>query len=156
MIDSQQPSVSIDLNPDGVEAQLGAPGRGCAVLGEPLTGEQAQLPLLARADGGERPEVLPAPRRWADAGLDLAEDEAALVGGDDVELAVAGAEVGVEHGQPTRFQMTAREALAGSTKGAAGVWTSHAAKLRRSERHVCDVCDNGATRIANRPGYPRM
>ena len=71
-----------------------------------------QPALLARADRRERPQLRAGSPRH-DPRLDLAEDEAARVGRDDVELPVPGAEVGVEDLQPARLQVSAREALAG-------------------------------------------
>src|SRR4051812_10890256 len=121
MVEPHEPAASVELDRDGVEAQLGAPGRIGAALGEPFAREQAQPALLARADGGERAELgvragLAGARR--DPGLHLAEDQAAGVRGDDVQLPVAGAEVGVEDRPATRLEMSTGKPLAGCSEGA--------------------------------------
>jgi hypothetical protein len=128
MVEPDEPSARVELDRDGVEAQLGAPRRLGSPFGEPFAGEQAEPALLARADRGERAElgVLTAadgPRR--DPGLHLAEDEAAGVRGDEVQLAVAGAEVGVEDGQAARLQVGPRESLAGGSEGSSRVRSGH-------------------------------
>src|SRR3954468_19531308 len=108
MLEADEPTAAVELDPDGVEPKLGPPGCVVAARGEPFAGHQPQPPLLARADRDQRAE-LAVPVVAGEPGLHLAEDEAARVRRDDVQLAVARAEVRVEHGQPARLEVGARE-----------------------------------------------
>jgi hypothetical protein len=121
VVEAHEPSARVELDGDGVEAQLGSPGRVGATLGQPFACEQAQPPLLLGPYGGERPELgvsTDASRERRDPRLHLAENEAAGVGGDDVELSAAGAVVGVENDQSAGLQMGSGESLAGGSQGA--------------------------------------
>ena len=131
MVEAHQSTGPVKLDRDGVEAQLGSPGRVGAALGEPFAREPAQAALLARADGDQRAELGVSIAARRDARLDLAEDEAAGVGRDDVQFAVPGAEVSVQHREAARLEMGPGEALAGGSECAARVGSGHGATLRR-------------------------
>jgi hypothetical protein len=137
MVEAHQSTGPIQLDSDGVEAQLGAPGRVGAALGEPFAREPAQPALLARPDGDEGSELGVSIAARRDARLDLAENEAAGVGRDDVQLAMPGAEVGIQHGQAARLEVGPGKALAGGSQCAARVGSGHAV----------DATDGRATRV---------
>ena len=137
MVEADQSTGPVQLDRDGVEAQLGSPGRVGPALGEPFAREQPQPALLARPDGDQRAELGVSLAARRDARLDLAEDEAARVGRNDVQLAMPGAEVGVQHRQAARLEVDSGEALAGGSECAARVGSGHGA----------DATERRATRV---------
>ena len=77
--------------------------------GKPFPRHRTKLAPLARADGVEGAGGSGAAA--GDTRLHLTEDETARVGGDDVQLAVAGAVVAREDEIPRAREMLSREAL---------------------------------------------
>jgi hypothetical protein len=77
-----------------------------------------------------------------DSGLDLAEDETASVGGDDVQLAVTRAEVGVDDLEAACLQVRPSEPLAGRSQRAPRVGSPWV-----GSRHAGDATDGRVTRV---------
>ena len=86
---------------------------------EPLASHPAQALPLARTDRVERPGRPAA--RACDARLDLAEDERALVDGDEIELSVARPEVAREDPVAVPLEVLLGEALADCAVSTSGV-----------------------------------
>ena len=138
MLEREQPAAGVEADADRVEAELRRPRPLRAALSEPLTRHGADLTLLARPDGGERPEHVPASGRIPDdARLHLAEHEKPRIPGDDVELPIPGPKVPLDDLESTRLEMPRSKLLATSAKPAPGV-VSHAGDARtRASTRVC-------------------
>lgn len=140
MLQSEQPAGRVEADPDRVEAQLWPPRAIPPAPGEPFARHRPHLRALARADRREWAER--SVRAADDARLDLAEDQKAIVGRDEIELAVSGAEVPVDDLEPARLEMDSREPLALRTKSLSRVASHRRAKLGPGGAPVCDLCDN--------------
>ena len=109
MLERHQSAAGVDRHADRVEAQLGR-ARTIVVLLEPSRRHPAQPPALRLAQPVERSGRTQAP------GLDLAEDDPPLVGGDQVELAPARTVVAREDREPAALQVLGGELLADATE----------------------------------------
>src|SRR5262245_47208798 len=108
-------AIAVECDADRVEADLPVARRRAPPFGQPGGGEATDLSRLAGPDGVNR--ALRAEAGVLAAGLDLDEDERGAVEGNDVELAVAGAGVALEH-LPVRGAETVGDDLLGGTAGA--------------------------------------
>jgi hypothetical protein len=159
VVEAHQPSPWVEFDSDCIETNLLAPGRLTATERQPFTGHLPHLLPLADADRSEgaqivAPTVPPrAARRSAtftrgasgrDPRLDFAEDQAAIVRHDHVELSMAGAEIRVEHLEASRLEMTPREIFAKGAHQPSRVRLSHATTVRISGLHVGDGRDEAA------------
>jgi hypothetical protein len=156
MVEANQPSPWVDLDSDRIEANLAAPAGLTATERQPFTRHLPDLAPLANADCSEGAQVvarLAAPRiARPSAGftreascrhprLDLAEDQAAIVRHDHVELSMPTAEVRVEHLEASGLKVTPREIFAEGADQPSRVRLSHATTVRTSVLHVADRRD---------------
>ena len=133
-----------ERHPDGVEAETTAAGAPAArwPAPQPLCRHGSQLPALGVSD-----RVEPACRPRAPSGdprLHLAEHDASLAGGHEVELPVARAEVALEDLETALDQMGRRDAFAKRASGSSRV-DRHSAKLGSRDARVGYERDDFAT-----------
>jgi hypothetical protein len=130
VLQRERAPAGVEADADRIEAELRRPRPLRAAPGEPLARHGPDLTLLARPDGGKRPEHITARRPVPDdPRLHLAEHEKARIARDDVELPIPGPKVPLDHLEPTRLEMPRRQLLATSAKPAPGV-VSHAGDAR--------------------------
>src|SRR5436190_18483161 len=139
MLDRERPSIRRDRDGDGVEPRLTSHRTLCLAEPKPLARHLAELHPLARADRFERVGDRVAP----DARADLAEDQRRAIDGDDVKLAVFGAEVPLDDVVAQSREHLAGSLLAGSAARASRI--SHAATLRLALGPRCSDCNGSAT-----------
>ena len=130
MLKGQKLSGRVEADPNRVEPDLARPPALEPATGKPLARHRPDLPLLAHADRGERPEHVHGGRLTADdPRLHLAEDQEARIAGDDVELPIPRPVVPLDDLEPARLQMSGSQLLAPSTKPSPWV-VRHGATLR--------------------------
>lgn len=122
VIEADESVAVVDDHPDGVEADGVRPRpRGVRAV-QPRRRQASQAGALAGAQPGKRLLLgIQAPASPGAAGLDLDEDQGVAVERDEVDLAVAGAGVALDDGEPEALEVLAGEALAEASQRAPGV-----------------------------------
>lgn len=113
MVQAPQPISLVERHADRVEADR-ARGRSRVARRQPSGGEPAQAAALGTRETGERSMqlILGRPRAPSSPRLDLDEDERAVGEGDEVDLAVARADVAREDREAEALQVGGGEVLA--------------------------------------------
>lgn len=114
MLQGHESTVGVDRDADRVEAQLGR-ARALAALLQPGGGHAPQTAALRLAQPVERSAGADAP------GLHLAEDDALVVRGDQVDLAPARAVVSLHDREAASFEMFGGELLSDASEAVARV-----------------------------------
>lgn len=135
MVEADQAPARVEHHADRVEADRPCARPGRPFAAQPGHGCPPQARALAVAQGGQRVESRPGARPGSQRPcLDLSEHERAPVAGDQVDLAVAGANVAPEHCEAEALEVRRRKLLSDRPEGTPSVGPAARAPAADSAR----------------------